>query len=319
MKLPAPFHRLPLTFDTTRLREEVEAFPEGAWRPHPQRFEGNSALILISRDGEMNDLNRGPMLPTPHLEGSPYLRQVMGSFDTVVGRARLMRLAPGARVPTHVDTHYYWHRRVRVHVPVVTHPDVLFTCGGEERHLGEGEAWLLDTWRSHGVRNESSVSRIHLVFDTVGTAAFWTLMDRGDPPAEGTVTAEPRFVPWDPGKAGIFPTERHNLPAVMPPEELAAAIEDALDALGPESGARMNGGYSAFLGTTRRFVQDWRANWAAHGDGRSGIPVYTFLQRGYLEAARALPKELTLADNGQLLSSVLRARVGSALHPDLLR
>ncbi len=319
MKLPAPFHRLPLAFDPLRLEEEVASFPEEAWRPHPHGFAGNSALPLLSRDGETNDLNRGPMLPTPHLEGSSYLRQVLGAFGTVVGRARLMRLAPGASVPSHVDTHYYWHRRVRVHIPVVTHPEVRFTCGGQERHLGAGEAWLLDTWRTHGVRNESPMARVHLVFDTVGTSSFWALMDRGDPPAEGGATAKTRFVPWEPEREGTFPTERHNLPAVMPPEELAGALDDALDSLDPESRDHFLREDGAFRGTTRRFIQDWRATWAVHGDGPSGMPLYSFLQHGYLSAISALPEELVLADDGPRLASVLRARVRAALHADLVR
>ena len=46
----------------------------------------------------------------------------MASFDTVVGRSRLMRLAGAAEVSAHYDMHYNWYQRVRIHVPIVTDP-----------------------------------------------------------------------------------------------------------------------------------------------------------------------------------------------------
>jgi len=75
------FIRLPLTFDAQRLAEEIAAFGENDWRPHPEGHPGNSALPLISVDGDpSNDDVRGAMQPTPHLGRCPYLRQVLAAF-----------------------------------------------------------------------------------------------------------------------------------------------------------------------------------------------------------------------------------------------
>ena len=96
MRLPQPFQRLAVHFDAQRLREEVEALPPEAWVDHPDGIPGNSALRLISVEGEENDAVSGRMLPTPRLARMPYLRQVLASFGVVWSRSRLLRLAPGA-------------------------------------------------------------------------------------------------------------------------------------------------------------------------------------------------------------------------------
>ena len=68
MQLPQPFVRLPLEFDAKKLAEEIRQVGENEWRAHPQRFEGNSSLILVSTDGEENDDFRGPMKPVARLD-----------------------------------------------------------------------------------------------------------------------------------------------------------------------------------------------------------------------------------------------------------
>ena len=99
MRLPQRFYRLPVRFDADRLCAEAAALPAQAWVPHPNGDAGNSAVRLISVDGGENDEVNGIMRMTPHLERSPYLRQVLAGFGVVWSRSRLLRLAPGAVVP----------------------------------------------------------------------------------------------------------------------------------------------------------------------------------------------------------------------------
>src|SRR5215467_13614348 len=99
MRLLKPFFRLPMRLDVARLRAEVAALPSAAWAPHPNHIEGNSSVRLISADAGENDDVNGVMLPTRHLEGMPYVRQILAGFGVVWSRSRLLRLAPGAVVP----------------------------------------------------------------------------------------------------------------------------------------------------------------------------------------------------------------------------
>ena len=241
MKLDTEFIKLPLAFDVERMRAEVEAVPESDWRPHPQGHPGNSALPLIALGGNpFDDGVAGEMLPTPHLERCPYLQQVLASFETVFGRSRLMRLEGKSEATMHVDTNYYWADRVRVHVPILTSPVIEFICNDRSLHMAAGEAWIFDTWKLHNVLNPTGDQRIHLVADTVGSAAFWDLVARGSRPfaEDGGPAAAPRFVPFDPNRATSLETERANYPVVMSPWEQEGLARSIYSDLEPGDRAR---------------------------------------------------------------------------------
>ncbi len=130
-------------------------------------------MALISRDGGDNDDFAGAMAPTPHLANCPYHRQVMSSFGEVLARSRLMKLAAGCEVGLHVDFNYHWHTRVRMHIPIVTNPEVRFLCGDRTVHMAPGQCWLFDNWRPHNVVNDGDTDRVHLVVDLAGSSRFW--------------------------------------------------------------------------------------------------------------------------------------------------
>lgn len=127
MKLDSEFYKLPLRFDVARLRREIAQFSAADWRPHPQGFKGNSALLLVSADGGDNDAMAGPMRETRYLRQCPYMRQVFASFRSVIGRSRLMRLEAEEEVAEHTDVHYYWFNRLRIHIPIVTDPSMRYS------------------------------------------------------------------------------------------------------------------------------------------------------------------------------------------------
>ena len=173
MEFNQPFLRLPWRFDVAALSNEVAGLPDDFWLAHPSGLPGNSAVPLVSVNGEMNHAFDGAMKATKALTSSPYLSQVVSSFNEVVARSRLMRLEPGAEVAEHVDFNYHWVSRVRIHVPIITAPGVVFYCGEESVHMGAGESWLFDSWRRHRVVNASDVRRVHLVIDLAGSSRFW--------------------------------------------------------------------------------------------------------------------------------------------------
>lgn len=113
MKLPVPFLQLPLRFDADALAGEVLAIDESQWRPHPNGLPGNSALTLISAEGNAeSDRVYGPMRPTPHLHRCPALMQALACLGATWGRTRLMRLSGQAEVNLHVDLNHYWRARM---------------------------------------------------------------------------------------------------------------------------------------------------------------------------------------------------------------
>ena len=272
MKQPFPFFQLPLAFDHEALAAEVAAIEESAWLPHPNGLPGNTALTLITTEGvaESNRLY-GPMLPTKHLRRMPYLMQVLATIGATWGRSRLMRLSGQAEVQTHVDIHYYWRERMRVHVPIVTQPTVRFHCGDSMINMAAGECWIFDTWRPHRVVNDDSRSRIHLVADTVGGRGFWEHIDRGRPAGAELPGWQPRLVPPTPGPAPVLDFESVNAPLVMTPWEMREHIRFLLDEAVP--GPRLAAVELALQQLARR----WHALWSAYAESEAGWPRYRAL------------------------------------------
>ena len=193
MKLPAPFIQLPISFDAVALAREISQVEDAHWRPHPGGMPGNSALTLITTEGDPDsDETAGKMRPTPWLLRLPYLMQVLEALGATWGRSRLMRLSGQSEVSPHVDVNYYWRQRMRVHVPIITTSSVRFHCGDSEVNMAAGECWIFDTWRRHCVLNHGDDTRIHLVADTVGGERFWDLVAQGRTPEQREPGWQPR-------------------------------------------------------------------------------------------------------------------------------
>ncbi len=310
MKLPRPFYRLPVHFDAGQLLAEVRALPADAWAPHPNAIEGNSSLRLISVDGGENDAVLGHMLPTPHLLAAPYLRQVLARFGVVWSRSRLLQLAPRVGVPEHAGINYHWFTRVRVHIPILTLPEVRFHCDNEQVHMAAGEAWVFDNWRLHRVDNPTAQERIHLVADTSGSAPFWRLAAHDHLPPDQWHQHR-----YDPLADARPMTERGVALAVIP----AAEVDWLLRDLGAELvtvGSGSTAGHEPEQQAVARyrllleaFCQDWRQLCALHGLGGDGLADFRSaveaLRRGSLE----LGGGLIMRTNGVEAHRVLEARV----------
>jgi hypothetical protein len=310
MRLPRPFYRLALRFDAERMRAEIAQLPAAAWVEHPNEIAGNSSLRLISVDGGENDAVNGRMAMTPHLRRSPYIRQVLASFGVVWGRSRLMRLAPRAVVPQHADINYHWFTRVRLHLPVITHPAVRFYCGDEIVHMAAGEAWLFDNWRQHRVENDSDHERIHLVADTSGSSSFWQFVARSQVP--GASDAVHRF---DPQRDPPLLTEQTVLAPVMPPAEVDLLITDlssefAYDGDSGEPAARL----ARYRGMLDNFCKDWRQLYLLHGESESGRAEFTKLLDSVRSVSKTIAEGILVRTNRVSAHTVLEARV---LHPML--
>ncbi|MDR3386290.1 MAG: sulfotransferase [Rudaea sp.] len=269
MRLPVPFIQLPVSFDAAALAAEIRALGDGAWRPHPEGFAGNSALALIAVNGnpESNSI-AGPMRATPHLRRCPYLMHALATIGAVWGRSRLMRLSGQAEVTAHVDTNYYWRERMRVHVPIVTQPSVRFICGDAELNMAPGECWIFDTWRRHRVINAADDERIHLVADTVGGARFWQHVDRGCAPNAPIAGWQAQPVPEHAGGLDAIDFESVNVPIVMTPWEIREHINFLLgDAVA----------HPQVPGAQRLcslFIRDWQSLWSRYGEASAGWPEY---------------------------------------------
>jgi len=302
LKLPNAFVQLPLRFDAQRLAEEVAALGEDTWRPHPQNFPGNAMLPLIASNGEAgNESFAPPMQPTPALHASPCLWQTVATLGATLGRTRLMRLDGKAEVTPHADQGYYWAERTRVHIPIVTAPDVRFICGESEVHMAAGECWIFDTWRIHQVINGPTVRRIHLVIDTVGGARFWDFAAKGRAhPSNADYTRwAAREVAFQSDARPDLVLENVSIPEVMTPWE----IESRLGFLLSESTNHPN--MDKLRDHAAIFVRDWRGLWAQFGIGAQGKAHYRARRDAFVAAVRPLAAPITLLNELNLFNAIL--------------
>ena len=318
MKLAKEFYHLPLSFDVERLQQELSAFTEEDWRAHHESFKGNSAIALISVGGSFNNEFKGPMSPTPALLQSPYLQQVIASFGEVIGRSRLMRLAPGCEVPLHSDINYHWHNRVRIHIPIVTDDAVQFHCDDKQVHMGEGECWIFDSWKYHKVVNGSDKMRVHLVIDTMGSSRFWQMIDEASLPYGqlDDPSFKPKHLSFIPGSQPEIITEKVNFPLVMPPsevrlltQELGSQIQAAPDNA-PQASER-------FIKLLNDFALDWQAIWSQFGDDKAGWDAYHRLRQQTLAQAAPLENQVMVDSQTSAMKVLVHLIMGPAMSPEL--
>lgn len=264
--LKQPFLKLPIRFDPDALAAEVRDLPSEAWTPHPTGYVGNEAVRLITPFGRPTDDIEGPMAPTQWLQRCSYIQEVMAAIGAVWGRSRLMGLAAGSEVPSHIDINYYWRTHLRIHIPVITNSGVLFTCGDRTEHMAAGECWIFDSFRWHDVQNKGSEQRIHLVIDTVGGGLLPELMGQAE-----TGDSEPRFVPPGALRGDGLLFENVNSPKVMSPWEMRCHLAFVRE----QAGSKTDVG--RVLDRVEQFVDSWAAAWARFGDRDVGMPVYSQL------------------------------------------
>ncbi len=308
MRLDHNLVRLPLRVDSATLATEIRAISEDEWRPHPEGAPGNTALPLIAAGGNPdNDAAEGVMAPTPFLAQLPYTRRILHALGATIGRTRLMRIATETELASHVDTNYYWWHHLRIHVPVLTTPDVVFQVGAESAHMAAGEVWAFDTWRRHRVDNPASSSRTHLVIDTVGSAALWDLLERPD--------QEPTFIDPARPEPAELPVEIWNRPIVMPASEAEATVASLL----AQARTRDPDGADRAEAVLTPFLHDWRDLWARFGGTPDGWPSRrALLERTATRLTDAIGG-VALPNGIMLLRAVVQLVLDAALNPGLAR
>jgi hypothetical protein len=167
--------RLPLAFDAVRLAADLGNLGEN-WTPHfvRQNYSGEWGVIpLRAPGGETHPIRLiypDPMqktfVDTAALLASRYFREVLSSFQSTLRATRLMRLAPGSVINEHSDPGLRFEEGVaRIHIPVLTNPDVEFYLNGSRVLMTAGSCWYLRLSDPHRVANRGQTDRVHLVID----------------------------------------------------------------------------------------------------------------------------------------------------------
>ncbi|MGZ5049636.1 MAG: aspartyl/asparaginyl beta-hydroxylase domain-containing protein [Methylobacter sp.] len=174
MRHQTKYLKLPFGFDTSRLNEDLEKIADSEWIAHVNSaaYENEwRCAPLRSLDGKLDNILSVPDAhydDTTLLERCTYFREVVDTFQCKKTSIRLMALGAGSQIKMHVDNGTSFEDgTARLHIPIVTTPDICFTIEDEEIHFSAGNTWYLNANCSHGVNNKSKNSRIHLMLDCI--------------------------------------------------------------------------------------------------------------------------------------------------------
>jgi quercetin dioxygenase-like cupin family protein len=173
--------KLPFQFDEKRLNEDLALVTETKWIPHFNTggYTGNwKAISLYSTDGTEQNIympltNNQALSATPLMQDCRYFQEVLDSFRFHILAVRLLRLEAGAEIKPHTDHELgYEDGQFRLHIPIVTNPDIEFILDGERLTMLPGECWYTNVNFVHSVANRGTIDRVHLVVD--GIRNTWT-------------------------------------------------------------------------------------------------------------------------------------------------
>lgn len=88
-----------------------------------------------------------------------------GFEDYATSKIMLSMVRAHGSVPPHADTNPSSVVPHKVHIPLVTAPEVKFLVEGDEYEMAVGRAYELNNLLTHSVENGSDIDRIHLIFE----------------------------------------------------------------------------------------------------------------------------------------------------------
>ena len=177
MKYYAPqnaFFKLPFNFDPVRLNADLQLCLKFKFLQNyvPANYNGKDYILpLRSANGRMDiPAARATLdeafMDTDALVACHYFKSVLAYFQCEKTAVRLMNLPAGKVVNTHTDYNCGYEDGVfRIHVPILTNEDVIFTLNDHPIKMKPGEAWYTNVNLPHGVVNKGQTDRINLVID----------------------------------------------------------------------------------------------------------------------------------------------------------
>jgi hypothetical protein len=167
--------KLPLTFDADSLQKDLNKVLGVKWIDHfnVDCYEGKwNSIPLYSLGGAKNNIialpstYSEPVEATEFMQDCDYFRSVLAQFKCPLISVRLLNLGPGAYIKPHNDYNLgYEDGCFRLHIPILTNPQVKFILDDILLPMLPGECWYTNVNYIHSVSNEGDNDRIHLVID----------------------------------------------------------------------------------------------------------------------------------------------------------
>jgi hypothetical protein len=164
--------RLPRTYDVALLQRDLNTLQEVRRAPQPGPYHKGewTGIALYSMGGRQSTFPSAAgtdhYQETEQLQRAPYFKQILDDLKCPKEVVRILFLPPGGHIKDHFDFHTsFQFGLLRLHIPIVTNPDVAFFIDGQRMSWNAGELWYGDFSKVHSVKNDSQVVRVHMVID----------------------------------------------------------------------------------------------------------------------------------------------------------
>jgi hypothetical protein len=179
--------RLPLSVDPAKLRTDLDRIAAEEWLAHfnTSYFDGDwNGVALRAVPGNARTLHADPaaqeFADTAVMRRCPHLSAAVAMLQCPLKSVRLLKLTASSSIREHRDDDLGWEAgEIRLHVPIVTSPEVEFFLNGQRVVMHEGEYWYLDLSRPHRVENRGKIDRVHLVIDCLLNGWLRATIDAG--------------------------------------------------------------------------------------------------------------------------------------------
>jgi hypothetical protein len=173
---------MPLDYQNGKKREEIFKEHHSGTKSIAIIFESHGSSYPI----ELEDLGNNKVKYVDNYEKFwpaiiPILRRLVndesiteGELEEHVLKCMLVVLRRGSEIKEHVDASINLINCRRVHVPIITNEDVIFTVNGTSVFLEEGTGYEINNQELHSVVNNSPSDRVHLIVDFDLSTPYFT-------------------------------------------------------------------------------------------------------------------------------------------------
>ncbi|MAN28730.1 MULTISPECIES: aspartyl/asparaginyl beta-hydroxylase domain-containing protein [Mesonia] len=174
MQKHTKYLKFPFRFNKEKLIQDLSLILDRNWIAHFNKsgYDGDWKVIsLYAHNGDESNIYalstaNSILSETAILKECHYFKEVIDFFECPILSARILRLGVGAEIKPHRDHKLgYEDGNFRLHIPIVTNPDVQFILDGIQLTMLPGECWYTNVNYVHSVINSGESDRVHLVID----------------------------------------------------------------------------------------------------------------------------------------------------------
>ena len=178
MDIGNPVRELDVIKNAPTLISAVLQLPEATWLEDQSRQDNfhvhsqTQSLVLLFCESEWPEMQVEKKSAWSYLakQAVPVMREILDSYydrGGVILRAMASKLLPHGTIEGHTDGHPSFSCSHRIHVPLLTNPDVIFLVGGKQITMDVGKGYEINNQLVHRVHNGGDDDRIHFIFDYV--------------------------------------------------------------------------------------------------------------------------------------------------------